>query len=148
MNDLRNHRRRHLAQHGPPSTYSMVHFMSEFKRYGMSGFGGGLIEIDDGPFFAAEDFDAQRLRADTAEGELKALKHPMNSAQQLRKDLAAAEQRIAEMKKGLEKIKYRLEVFIQDDHAMMPASLEVTLGIADAALNQKTEAESHGRIPD
>lgn len=79
------------------------------------------------------DFDAQRLRADTAEAELKALKHPMNSAQQLRNDLAAAEQRIASMTSML-----RWFASCADVRQVGTAAMDYV-----AALNPNPEAESH-----
>lgn len=36
----------------------------DVKRYGMSGFGGGMIEMEDGPFVGSEDFD--RVTAELA----------------------------------------------------------------------------------
>lgn len=122
----------------------MVRVMSEVQRItvlwpvGPHGYGNY-------PVVLASEYDAQRLRADTAEAELKRLDSldTMQLIAELTKRNAAADQRIAEMKKALERIKFRLEVFIEDDHAMMPASLEVTLGIANAALNPNPEAESH-----
>lgn len=68
---------------GPPSTYSMVHVMSEvkpvhrYKAQTMFSFGGAKIEyFPHGPeVVLATEFDAQRLRADTAEAENRILRH-------------------------------------------------------------------------
>lgn len=81
----------------------MVHVMSEVKRYmEFCGEGGGVAEHADGGFVEFKDYDAQRLRADTAEVERDALKYDCqvsNSVINAQKaDLAAAEQRISELK--------------------------------------------------
>ena len=134
--------------------------MSEVKRY--------LRILGEGTACAwtevvrASDFDAQRLRADTAEAELKALKHPMNSAQQLRKDLAAAEQRIADSAALLRSTSARLwaahltlnrlieldpahgvKLLKDTVHAIAYAHKCIDMPHLDAALNPNPEAESH-----
>lgn len=161
-NDLptRNRRRRHLAQHGPPSTYSMVHVMSEVKRFNPSAHLPGMFPHPSGNYVRFPSFermkksrDAQRLRADTAEAELKALKHPMNSAQQLRKDLAAAEQRIAELT-DVERVTMAILGKDKDPSPGVNWNVHRMWRVNDvrelvrAALNPNPEAEIHDRLDD
>jgi hypothetical protein len=96
----------------------MVHVMSEVKKY--NAYAEGLtvhFELDsEGAWVAASDFDAQRLRADTAEAELKAMGERYQKDLVLSRErwcygnradakLAAAEQRIAELTKAFEKFR-------------------------------------------
>ena len=83
----------------------MVHVMSEVHRYKvqcMFGEGGSKIEyFPHGPSIVmAEAFDAQRLRADTAEAEVARLEDEFDTLENtnttIKLKLAAAEQRIAQ----------------------------------------------------
>lgn len=42
----------------------------DVKRYGISGFGGGMIELDDGGFVDADDFDRILAERDTLQSRL------------------------------------------------------------------------------
>lgn len=85
---------------------------------------------------ARQDFDSQRLRADTAEVELRESRNREYEAKVLLSEqhdkLKAAEQRIAELKAVLERM---LEY---DDMPVHWFAQRI-----DAALNPKTEAGSH-----
>jgi hypothetical protein len=74
----------------------MVHVMSEVKKY--NAYAEGLtvhFELDsEGAWVAASDFDAQRLRADTAEADALSQYAKRVAAVE---ELAVAEQRIAEL---------------------------------------------------
>lgn len=105
-----------------------------------------MKENPEGNWVAAEDCDAQSLRADTAEAELKATKEGMayrgslfGKVQSERDDyerkLAAAEQRIAKMAKALEEASYVLGCYAPPTHKV--------LDLISAALNPDPEAESH-----
>lgn len=131
--------------------------MDDVKRYGMSGFGGGMIEIDDGPFVVAEDFDAQRLRADTAEAERDDLKNEVGQVKgeydRAVNKLASAEQRIAE----LDSQNTRLEILLRrasNYGGLTPDWHDaVQLILAEqkenlAAINPKPKEVSHDRISD
>lgn len=82
------------------------------------------------------DFDAQRLRADTAEAERDALRTSKEAVEfnlnKVDRVLLAAEQRIAELKAVLERM-------LEDDD--MPVHWFAQR--IDAALNPKPEAEGH-----
>lgn len=122
--------------------------MSEVKVY--------TYEVDDGVFAECvlmEDFDAQRLRADTAEAEIQALRLVFQNAEDCELNdaelkLAAAEQRIADQHALLLKCK---EVFDNcygmndqktrvDWYANYLVPTKVDL---NAALTPNPEAESH-----
>lgn len=99
-----------------------------YKAQTMFSFGGAKIEyFPHGPevVFATE-FDAQRLRADTAEADSLQFRE---SSAQIAADLLAAEQRIAYIE-GL------LQMFVEnsDDRDVIELSMH--------ALNQKSEGES------
>lgn len=42
----------------------------DVKRYGISGFGGGMIELDDGGFVDADDFDRILAERDALQSRL------------------------------------------------------------------------------
>lgn len=77
-----------------------------------------------------EQLDAQRLRADTAEADVQEV---CKTVEAVTASLAAAEQRIAELKSVLERM-------LEDDD--MPVHWFAQR--IDAALNPNPEAESHG----
>lgn len=150
-----------LVQYGhdrPPSTYSMVHVMSEVKRY--DEYECGVHEVPEfGEYVKASDFDAQRLRADTAEAlsvtnlmidvvpgsdgmghEVYAksvaevgllISNLYLDAETAGERLAAAEQRIAELLVMLR------QAWV-DDHVSAADCRKI-----DAALNPNPEAENH-----
>lgn len=107
--------------------------MSEVKRYRA----GDFVPVTS---VAASDFDAQRLRADTAEAELAKLRERHDTVKCQRNDatkvLAAAEQRIGELWQLVEKA-YDHET-IDDDWIEEYRRLKMS----DAALNQKSEGKS------
>lgn len=136
---------------GPPSTYSMVHVMSEVKRYYFEGY--ELCEVTDGSesvldWVQAPDFDAQRLRADTAEAELRIERlradAAVGDANDAERSLAAAEQRNAQLI-GLLRRAYDAD--LASRHCQ-PYNTTKLMDDIDAALNPNPEAESHGCIPD
>lgn len=128
----------------------MVHVMSEIQRYLVDP-----IRLDN-PSTAravyvvgAADFDAQRLRADTAEA---AFEEGQANWVLCMETLRAAEQRIADLvgllsrsKKAVDDVAENCEDQRdwQEANSMRALSLKI-----DAALNPNPEAESHGRIPD
>jgi hypothetical protein len=140
----------------------MVHVMSEVKKY--NAYAEGLtvhFELDsEGAWVAASDFDAQRLRADTAEAELAKLNDLHNAVVQGGKlvadHLAAAEQRIAELMSILKNPTDEMieagnnSAAVQMEHdselgsyAWIDNSGEILAAMVDAALNPSPEAESH-----
>lgn len=106
--------------------------MSEVKRY--------LRILGEGTACAwtevvrASDFDAKRLRADTAEA---ALKIAVEDVAMMLKDLDAAEQRIANT---VAKLQLAVDMLDDDDRGNRFAQV---LQLAIAALNPNPEAESH-----
>lgn len=94
-------------------------------------------------------FDAQRLRADTAEDELRLAREDVGKAQRahgvshakrvaLQGKLTAAEQRIADLLQALTDVREALGREYWDQYA----GLDETRDILDAALNQKSEGGS------
>lgn len=134
----------------------MVHVMSEVKIVAWKG--GPCINGSQDfaqafarkyaaeclPLVLKSDFDAQRLRADTAESELKQMtEFRDNSAKKItrmRDEITAAEQRI-------EKLTGLIEEFCQRVEAGEVRS-KATYAKFKAALNPNPEAGSHGRISD
>lgn len=116
--------------------------MSEVKRVNIdfSGLQGPADSIStghpDAGAFYAEKYEAQRLRADTAEAELKRLDNldTMQLIAELTKRNAAAEQRIAELVAAFTPL-----IKNWDDLA---AGESMNVDRARAALNQKSEVES------
>lgn len=126
--------------------------MSEVKRYEMMGkfetSEGKGFELINPKMVLEQDFEAQRLRADTAEAERDdalALAGAWKEQERLRgiqainasSDLAAAEQR-------LEQFTGLIEEFCQRVEAGEVRS-RVTYAKFKAAINPNTEAESHGK---
>lgn len=149
-NPLRNPRPSHdrLA-----ATYSMVHVMSEVIRFDPVGTIEGFEESEFGQYCFASDLDAQRLRADTAEAELKNVRKSradeLENYNALISDHAAAEQRIAhalqllaETSKAIlhhqanQPMSHRLEGLLTKARAKVDRYLKC------ASLNQKFEGES------
>lgn len=105
-----------------------------------------MIEMDDGPFVDSEDFDAQRLRADTAEAEVSRLREAATLAAKvgapnfhsMKRELAAAEQRIAELSADNQQLRKLLEQAL----AALNPSAKLSKSIR-AALNPNPEAKSH-----
>lgn len=100
------------------------------------------------------ELDAQRLRADTAEAEVARLRETATLAAKtgapnfhsLKRELAAAEQRIAEHLKVFDTALFLLETFIEAEREMPIPTMEVLLDAIRrqfAALNPNPEAESH-----
>jgi len=58
--------------------------MSEVKRYCIDGYGSGMCVIEEGPYVEFEDFDAERLRADTAVAEVAALREELADLAELK----------------------------------------------------------------
>lgn len=138
--------------------------MSEVKRFlpQKTPIGTVMKESPEGYWVQASDFDAQRLRADTAEAERDALRMHLAEARLLLREIRqecnhsrlrdgqidnflhksssvtenpnAAEQRIAEIVE-----------FIRDaaDSAQSKGMLKAFINQLDAALNPNPEAESH-----
>jgi len=119
--------------------------MDDVKRYGMSGFGGGMIEMDDGRFVESDDFDAQRLRADTAEAERDKYRKVNDSLMARNLELQAAEQRNAELtallREGIDAVE-RLSTTPKEYNQEQWVDLHAWTSNADAALNPKPEAGS------
>lgn len=140
-NPLRNPRPSHdrLA-----ATYSMVHVMSEVKRFKVDLPGQFNREHQpiDAVFVLASDFDAQRLRADTTEAENRDLRLQCGGMEM---DLLAAEQRIACLLGTLSDAKDFFRA-VWDQSYDYPASVALSsMGLEAriaAALNQKSEGES------
>jgi hypothetical protein len=117
--------------------------MDDVKR-----FIGNLYKGDEMAFYGAEvvlapshekALDAQRLRADTAEAELRREKefHAVNVSESERM-LAAAEQRIADL------IELLRGAWKYADHDLNVVTVNRELAARiEAALNQKSEGESH-----
>lgn len=136
----------------------MVHVMSEVKKY--NAYGEGLtvhFELDsEGAWVAADDFDAQRLRADTAEAELARLEEEFDTGEHalitLKLKLDAVERRNASLVPLVSMAKELLST-ISKHQTMAPKDWcesfrgEVSRRITDldAALNQKYEGESHAK---
>ena len=138
----------------------MVHVMSEVKRFNPSVHLPGMFPHPIGNYVRFPSFnrmkqsrDAQRLRADTAEAD--ALQFRESSAQ-IAADLIAAEQRIAELEARygfLCKVTpYRFrkmqEAASTDGGDVIYFHADKFDAQVDAALNQKSEGESHVRISD
>lgn len=137
--------------------------MSEAKRYLVD-----LIRLDNPStsravyVVDAADFDAQRLRADTAEAEVSRLRETATLAAKvgapnfhsMKRELAAAEQRIAELRELLRLMTndyaccleagYDRITFLGGDCDSVSKMLDdnVNYAKACAALNQKSEGES------
>lgn len=144
--------------------------MSEVKRYdctnGKAQHCYGcyqMTESAEGDYVSSADFDAQRLRADTAEAELKDTKEGMayrgslfGKVQSERDDyerkLAAAEQRITDQHSLLEEMAAEMTLAISDSQIRSAMTvigrtrflqiLQAHNARIDAALNQKSEGES------
>jgi hypothetical protein len=88
-------------------------------------------------------FDAQRLRADTAEAELKREKefHAVNVTESERM-LAAAEQRIAELSDLLRRVGVDSALWLSEFGEPSDGSYRAAFTEIDAAPNQKSEGES------
>lgn len=99
-------------------------------------------ESPDGDWVSASDFDAQRLRADTAEAELERAECMRESykidAGIYREKLAAAEQRIAELSADNQQLRKLLEQTL----AALNPTAKLSKSIR-AALNPNPEAGSH-----
>lgn len=123
----------------------MVHVMSEVKVYGVAksalwdSIGNPACFSSETMVVLKPDFDAQRLRADTAERALAncnlALKAQTFNFETQKAKVAAAEQRIAEL----------LQICrdIQDDPRLWLMVRAELSGRIAAALNPNPEAESH-----
>lgn len=102
------------------------------------------------------DFDAQRLRADTAEAELAIIRPERNlykaSSEALEDQWSAAEQRIAEQNSLIEEIATEMTLAISDSQTRAAMTsvgrtrflqiLQTYNARIDSALNQKSEGES------
>jgi hypothetical protein len=146
----------------------MVHVMSEVKKY--NAYAEGLtvhFELDsEGAWVAASDFDAQRLRADTAEAERDALKDDVMSlssiVEECWRERAAAEQRIADRDALLRSTSaqlwkahialnrlielepaHKVKLLTDTINTLAYAHKCIDLPHWDAALNPNPEAESH-----
>ena len=111
--------------------------MSEVKRLKL---GENQLEVfENGPYVYFSDFDAQRLRADTAEAELERFRRSRNAMlTQVMNERDVAEQRIAEMSANNQQLRKLLEQTL--------ASLNPTAKLSKsirAAINPNPEAESH-----
>lgn len=117
----------------------MVHVMSEAKKYRADWRHVVETEFDDAQFVGIADFDAQRLRADTAEAELAIIRPERNlykaSSEALEDQWNAAERRIAD---GIAYVQ-RLVNCSKNQDSVATGYLSDIL----AALNQKSEGESH-----
>lgn len=99
---------------------------------------------------ARSDFDAQRLRADTAEAELARLEDEFDTLENtnttIKLKLAAAEQRIAELvamlREGIDAVE-RLSTTPKEHNQEQWVDLHAWTFNVDAALNPNPEAESH-----
>ena len=128
----------------------MVHVMSEvkpvhrYKAQTLFSFGGAKIEyFQHGPeVILATEFDAQRLRADAAEAELRIERlradAAVGDANDAERMLAATEQRITELESVL-----RSAVEWFDDGVGRSIAEFCKLQEMHAALNPNLEAESH-----
>lgn len=150
---------------GPPSTYSMVHVMKMvIKRYRFvdkNGYPAQRVEdsVKDALYVAEADFDAQRLRADTAEADLRALEWKYNNQaetiRQYQDKMKATDQCILDLKDSLENL---LDAYSRPDDRIccsgagcgcmgatnhQQAEHYAKEAIARAALNPNPEAESH-----
>lgn len=129
----------------------MVHVMGEVKRFTGDLMYGKPVESRDGIFVYATDFDAQRLRADTAEAELKGIKESTAYRGSLfgkvQAERDAAEQRIAELIRLLSKAKLAVDDVAENCESQTDwATAESMHGLSkriNAALNPNPEAESH-----
>lgn len=124
----------------------MVRVMSEVKRFlpQKTPIGTVMKESTEGYWIQAEDFDAQRLRADTAEAALEVSSRTMAM---FADDLQVAEQRMAEMVELLNLADHYLQ---SDSFISTGDVIEHTQEMRDefrkkiaAALNPQPEAGSH-----
>lgn len=128
----------------------MVHVMSEVKGTWAGGAGGSgipfyppsieqrLMNVEGRLRTLEKSFDAQRLRADTAEAEVARLEDEFDTLENtnttIKLKLAAAEQRIASHERML-----RFFANLADIRQVGTAAMDYV-----AALNPNPEAESHG----
>lgn len=123
---------------------SEVKPVHRYKAQTLFSFGGAKIEyFPHGPeVVLATDFDAQRLRADTAEAESArkdgVIEDLMQSNGDMTTCLAAAEQRIAELSAENQQLRKLLEQTL----AALNPTAKLSKSIR-AALNPNPEAESH-----
>ena len=146
----------------------MVHVMSEVHRYQvvemLTEDGNKIRYSPTGPWvvmasmfdLTKADLDAQRLRADTAEADLKGIKEGMAYRGSLfgkvQAERDAAEQRIAEQNSLLEEMATEMTLAISDSQIRSAMTiigrtrflqiLQAHNARIDAALNQKSEGES------
>lgn len=113
----------------------MVHVMSEVKKY--NAYAEGLtvhFELDsEGAWIAAEDFEAQRLRADTAEAGVQASVEVINSLHD----------QIAVLTELLHRSKVDAELWFSEFGEPSDGKYSAAFTEIDTALNPNPEAESH-----
>jgi len=136
--------------------------MREVKRYDfVGGDGPGAYPVEDinGRMVSYEDFDAERLRAETAVAEVAALREELavlvddnmfqqTNSQRLQRELTAAEQRNAELVELLKRVQPCISAHTNGTKSPLRAEIDAALKPTESESDECTSCDGSGEYVD